>query len=344
MDATRFRFLTACYANLRVGVIGDVCLDRYLEIDAALDETSLETGRAVHNVTTIRSQPGAAGTVINNLAALGIGRIDVFGWCGLDGEGWELQRALGRIPGIALSGFIASAERRTFAYTKPMMCDGLGPPRELDRLDFKNWTPTPESLSREMAQAVRTNGQHLDALVIMDQADRPGTGVITDAVLAEVEHLAKVRPHLPIIADSRPGLARFPAVIFKMNHLELARLLGSQTSIGVAEARLQAAAMARRNQREVVVTLAGDGVVSAQADGATDHVAAHPLRGMIDVVGAGDSVTANLAAALGSGASIAEAAVLANAAASVVIHQLGTTGTASLAQIGDILQLAPAAY
>jgi len=343
MDATRFGVLSACYANLRIGVIGDVCLDRYLEIDASLAEISLETGRAVHNITAIRNQPGAAGTVINNLAALGIGRIDVFGWCGLDGEGWELQRALATVPGIALSGFVASTQRRTFAYTKPLLCDPSHPPRELDRLDCKNWTPTPESLSREMAQAIRSSGQHLDALVIMDQADRPGTGVITEAVLAEVAHLSKARPHLPIIADSRPGLGRFPAVIFKMNHHELARLLQATTSVGVAEARLQAAAMAKRNQREVVVTLAADGVVTAQPDGATDHVSAHPLRGAIDVVGAGDSVTANLAAALGSGASISEAAVLANAAASVVIHQLGTTGTATLAQIHDILQLPPAA-
>ena len=64
---------------------------------------------------------------------------------------------------------------------------------------------------------------------------------------------------------------------------------------------------------------------------------AYPVRGPIDVVGAGDAVTANLAAALAAGADAREAMELAMAAASLVIHQLGTTGTASVAQIARLL-------
>ena len=70
------------------------------------------------------------------------------------------------------------------------------------------------------------------------------------------------------------------------------------------------------------------------------HVPSLPLRGPIDIVGAGDSVTANLTAALAAGASLAESLQMANAAASVVIHQLGTTGTASVAQIAAVLAAA----
>ena len=61
------------------------------------------------------------------------------------------------------------------------------------------------------------------------------------------------------------------------------------------------------------------------------------MRGEIDIVGAGDAVTANLTTALAAGASLTEALELANAAASIVIHQLGTTGTASPDQIREIL-------
>ena len=61
------------------------------------------------------------------------------------------------------------------------------------------------------------------------------------------------------------------------------------------------------------------------------------MRGPIDIVGAGDSVTANLAAARAGGADLGEAMELAMAAASLVIHQLGTTGTASVAQIAGLL-------
>ena len=62
-----------------------------------------------------------------------------------------------------------------------------------------------------------------------------------------------------------------------------------------------------------------------------------PLRGPIDIVGAGDAVTANLAAALSSRATLRESIELAAVASSVVIHQLGTTGTARIAQLAALL-------
>ena len=68
-----------------------------------------------------------------------------------------------------------------------------------------------------------------------------------------------------------------------------------------------------------------------------EHVPAHPVRGPIDIVGAGDAVTANLAAALAAGAEAVEAMELAMVAASIVIHQLGTTGTAPIARIAEQL-------
>jgi bifunctional ADP-heptose synthase (sugar kinase/adenylyltransferase) len=64
---------------------------------------------------------------------------------------------------------------------------------------------------------------------------------------------------------------------------------------------------------------------------------AKPVQGEIDVVGAGDAVTANLTCAMAAGASVREALELANAAASVVIHQLGTTGTASVEELRAII-------
>ena len=67
------------------------------------------------------------------------------------------------------------------------------------------------------------------------------------------------------------------------------------------------------------------------------HAAALPVRGPIDIVGGGDAVMANLAASLAAGASLADALAIAMAAASHVIHQLGTTGTAGVAEIGALL-------
>ena len=88
----------------------------------------------------------------------------------------------------------------------------------------------------------------------------------------------------------------------------------------------------------VFVTLAEDGMLAAMPDGTAIHVPARPIRGEIDVVGAGDAVLASLAAALAAGASPGESLELASAAASVVIHQLGTTGAATVAQTINVLK------
>src|SRR6201985_169930 len=100
MTPERFHAITGRYSNLRIGVVGDFCLDRYLEIDPARSEVSIETGLPVPNVVRVRSQPGAAGTILNNLVALGVGQIFPVGFCGEDGEGYELLRALGSLPGV----------------------------------------------------------------------------------------------------------------------------------------------------------------------------------------------------------------------------------------------------
>ena len=88
MTPERFAAITSRYAKLRLAVLGDFTLDRYLEIDPTRAETSLETGLPVHNVLQVRSLPGSAGTIVNNLAALGVGLIHPIGFCGEDGEGF----------------------------------------------------------------------------------------------------------------------------------------------------------------------------------------------------------------------------------------------------------------
>src|SRR6185503_5962457 len=116
MKPDRFAAITRHYSELRVALIGDFCLDRYLEIDPARRETSIETGLPVHNVVRVRSQPGAAGTILNNLVALGVGVLYPVGFCGVDGEGYELRQALAARRGVQLDYFIETDQRRTFTY------------------------------------------------------------------------------------------------------------------------------------------------------------------------------------------------------------------------------------
>jgi len=335
VNTSRFQKITEKYPKLRMAVVGDFCLDRYLEIDPARQETSLETGLPVHNVVHVRSQPGGAGTILNNLVALGIGELCPVGFAGEDGEGFELLRALKAKRGVNLEHFFQTAERRTFTYCKPLIMRPGKPPEELSRLDSKNWSPTPPALETRLIDAVQFLAAQVDAIILLEQVDVAQTGVITARLLDAIRALAKQQPDLLIIADSRRGLRGYPPVTFKMNAAELGALTGARHELNLDEIKQAAATLARTRRHPVFVTLSERGLLGAAPTGEVEHVPALPVRGEIDIVGAGDAVTANLASALAAGATVHEAVELANAAASVVIHQLGTTGTASVPQIQE---------
>ncbi|MCX8090388.1 MAG: PfkB family carbohydrate kinase [Verrucomicrobiae bacterium] len=339
MTPQRFDALTGRYPTLRIALLGDFCLDRYWEIDPARKELSIETGLPVYNVVRLRSQPGGAGTILNNLAALGVGRLLPIGFCGDDGEGFELQRALRQLSGVAVDHFFVTPHRHTFTYNKPLVIRPRRPPQELNRLDVKNWTPTPPEVEERLVNALEAVAGQVDALIVLEQCDTPDTGVVTRRVLKTLARLSRAnRPPL-ILADSRRSLRDFPPVGLKMNRAELRVLTGMKPPLNLARVRRAAQTLAKRNRRPVFVTLSEHGMLGALPDGQTEHLPALPVRGPIDIVGAGDAVMANLAAARTAGAALREALELANAAASVVIHKLGTTGTASVSEIRAVLRL-----
>lgn len=332
----RFHAITSRYPALRLAVVGDFCLDRYFDIDPTRTEVSIETGLPVYNVTEVRCQPGAAGTILNNLAALGVGTLLPVGFCGDDGEGWELRRALLARNGVTLDYFQQTPLRHTFTYSKPLLHEPGQPPRELSRLDLKNWTACPDALQEDLIAAVASAAGKIDGLILMDQVDLPETGVVTRRVREGIALLLAEHPGMLAVGDSRQGLRGWPPLIFKMNARELGALTGA-TVESLEEIQAACAALAATNRRPAVVTLAERGIVGALPSGEVEHVPSIPVRGPIDIVGAGDSVTANLTAALAADASLREAMEIAMAAAHVVIHQLGTTGTASVSQIRERL-------
>jgi len=338
VTSDRFQAITRKYASLRIAVVGDFCLDRYLEIDPGKREISIETGLPVHNVVNVRGQPGGAGTIVNNLVGIQVGAIYPVGFAGDDAEGFELCRALKIMPGVRLGHFFATKQRRTFTYMKPLLTAPEKPPVELNRFDFKNWTPTPAALQGWIISALDYLSSHVDALVLLNQVDVPETGVVTAKVLQTVHELVAGRPDLLILADSRRGLRNYPQVCFKMNGAELNALTGCPVNAEMIELKTVAAALARKHGRNVFVTLSERGILGASPKGEVEHVPALPVRGPIDIVGAGDAVTANLVAGLGAGATSREALEMANAAASVVIHQLGTTGAASVPEIRALVE------
>src|SRR6516162_5610364 len=116
LSAEAVERILAAIPRLTIGVLGDLFLDRYLDLDAGLTETSLETGLDAYQVVRVRPSPGAAGTVINNLAALGVRSVRVVAVIGDDGEGYELRQALNRLEIADAQGVFSWEGRRTPTY------------------------------------------------------------------------------------------------------------------------------------------------------------------------------------------------------------------------------------
>lgn len=338
-DQTAIRDLMARYARLSIAVVGDLFLDRYLEIDPARAERSLETGLTVHNVVSVRAEPGAAGAIVANLAAMGVGEVVPIGVVGEDGEGHELWNALSAIPNVRMAHVVRTGTRRTCAYVKPFVRQAPGQVQELERLDFKNWTPTPVAVIQRLAASVRAVAERAHAIVVMEQVEAEGTGVVTPMVLRAVADVGRARPELITIADSRRSLAGYPLPLaLKMNAVEFDRLPGStpgpkrfpgMPAGGDQTLDERVATFSAQRGTPVYVTDAEGGIVGATPGGKAARAPALPIRGPIDVVGAGDAVTAALAAALAARATPARACATAMVAASVVIHQIGSAGVAS---------------
>ena len=338
MTQQRFNQITSQYRSKKIMIAGDFCLDRYFEIDPALEDVSLETGLPVYNVVRTRSQPGGAGTVINNLLALGAHTFPVSA-CGNDPEGWQLTQLLKNAKSCDLQGWCASADISTFTYNKPLIVYPQKEPRELNRLDIKNWRTTPSVLQRKIISNFKKILPHVDFCVLMQQVDKPETGVLCERVLKRMALLCREH-NVPCMGDSRLGLGHFPPMIFKMNRNELAHLSLQDLST-MQKVRECALTIARKNEYPVFVSLAEEGICAATPEGDFFHENAFLTKGPIDVVGAGDAVTANLSLALCSGSTLSEALELAMCAASIVIHKLGTTGTASVKELRSLTRGKP---
>ena len=324
MKAERLAALLEQFPRQTVLVVGDYFLDKYLDLDPVLSETSLETGLEAYQVVQVRRYPGAAGTVVNNLRALDV-NVVALSVIGQDGEGDDLLRALARI-GVAGDGLIRAEDRFTPTYLKPMLAQSSGPARELNRLDTKNRAPLPAALEAEVIARLRAVLPTVQGVVIADQATEANCGVITDAVRAELAALAAAHPALPFAADSRGRIGLFRQVIIKPNAHEAA------AATGLATPAQAGPALRRRTERPVVVTHSDQGVY-VYDDAGEQHVPAVPVTGPIDVCGAGDSTMAGIIATLCAGGTLPEAALVGNLTASLTIQQIGVTGTATRAQV-----------
>ena len=309
--------------QVRVAVIGDLCLDVYWHADMRRSELSRETPHYPLRVVEERFSLGGAANVCSNAAALGVSSVTALGVIGDDWRGTVLRRCC-REQGIVDSALAEIPGRITNAYCKPIRHGISDVAYEDPRLDFCDSRP----LDSQAEEALMAHLQALDADVLC-VSDQLKDGCITPAVREQI--LALGKQGMRIVADSRDRIALYPGVIRKPNEVEGYRAVhGTLPPMELTPEIWEPCALALSEDggADVFMTLGGQGCIHAKAGKLTRVCAAVPPP-QIDFVGAGDTVLASLSTALAAGATPVEAMTFANLCASVTIGKIGTTGTAT---------------
>lgn len=302
-------------SQVRVAVVGDVMLDVYLT--GSVTRISPEAPVPVVHVHEERSALGGAANVAANVVALGA-RCDVIGTVGTDSRGWEIRHTLESLSeGLVRPLLIERKDRPTTTKTRVMARK-----QQVVRFDHERDDDLPEDCAEELCAVASESFAEADVVVLEDY----NKGVLSPRVIRTSLALAAERG-LPVVVDPkfRHIFEYRGATIFKPNSFELAAALAGP--IRPEDDEWLEEARERFGCQHLLVTLGEEGMALRAADGTSFRVPAM-AREVFDVSGAGDTVTACLAVGLAAGATLREAAVLANLAAGI---EVGKPGVATVA-------------
>lgn len=325
LDARRLASIVDSFAGISLLVVGDVMLDEYLWGDA--ERISPEAPVPVVHVSSESEALGGAGNVVRNVVALG-GRAALCAVVGDDRAGRRVADLLKDL-GVDPSGLVPLEGRPTTRKTRLVARS-----QQLVRFDREEETEISNEDARRLLREIEASVAHADAVIFEDYAK----GVLSAAVIRGAMDLLNAT-ELPIAVDPKYELAPFRgATLVKPNVREAEALSGVRIrepgDLGRAVARLREDV----GDADFVVTRGRSGmtVFEGDAPGVDVRTAA---REVFDVQGAGDTTIAALVLAKRAGASLLEAAVIANAAAGVVLGKVGTAPAAP----DEVKALLPAA-
>jgi D-beta-D-heptose 7-phosphate kinase/D-beta-D-heptose 1-phosphate adenosyltransferase len=315
----------------RMGVLGDLMLDRYLWGTAS--RLSPEAAVPVVDFVGQNECLGGGGNVAANLAALGA-KVEAFGVVGSDEAGRALQKCL-RQAGIGQNGVLAEAKRVTTVKTRI-----VAKHHQVVRVDRERREPPRAETRERLLRMVFAALEHLDALVVSDYDKGLITDDFADRVLGAAHQLKVpvfVKPKTSRLYAYRG--ARAIVCNTKEASFFVTKTLSDEKSFEEAGRAL----LAHFGCGAVVITRSGEGMsVFEESSPKHVHVPATGFevtyarvgqpgiaggargRQVFDLTGAGDTVLSVLALAAAAGASIVDAAMLADIAAGVVVGKLGT--------------------
>ena len=330
-SAARLKRLLPRLRGKRIGVLGDLMLDRYLWGSAS--RLSPESPVPVVDFAEQSECLGGAGNVAANLASLGA-RVEVFGAIGSDEPGRALQKCL-RAANIIDKGVLADAKRVTTVKTRI-----IARHQQVVRVDRERREPLRAETQEKLLRLLFTALRKLDALVLSDYDKGLITENFADRVLSAAHQLK-----IPVFVGvkKRKLYAYRGARLVACNLKEASTLVNMPLPDEKSIEEAGRALLAHFGCSAVVITR-GEKGMSVFEESAPRHVYIPATsfevtyarvgqpgvergatgRQVFDVTGAGDTVLSVLALAVAAGASLPDAAALANTAAGVVVGKLGT--------------------
>ncbi len=306
----------------RIVVVGDAMLDIYMIGD--VERISPEAPVPVVRVAERRYALGGAANVAANVAAIGA-EVTLVATVGDDRRGEQLRTEL-VAAGIRDDGVVVTPERPTTSKTR-IVARG----QQMLRFDEEEDTllegSTLELLKKRMIKALRD----VDAVVLEDY----NKGTLAPPVIESALALARSRG-IPSVVD--PKFKQFfnyrGATVFKPNRRELEAALGAAVDLEHADAL--PAVMEKLEVDNLLLTLGPEGMALLTKTGVIDRFPTH-AREVYDVSGAGDTVTAWVGTALAAGATMREAAELANYAAGIEVAKAGVA-VVSRQEVRDLFE------
>jgi rfaE bifunctional protein kinase chain/domain len=310
-SSRRLDTLVRRFPDVRVLVVGDVMLDRF--VWGRVERISPEAPVPVLHFTREDARPGGAGNVVSNVRALG-GRAACSGIVGDDAAGKELRRMLAAL-GASTAGLVVDRHGPTIEKTRI-----IAHHQQVVRVDRE----APSSDSGRPAIRVRDHvlaeRRRADVVVISDY----NKGVVGADLLDALASAHRREPFRWVVDPKRANFGRYRRVsLVKPNREEAAAASGIEIRDRASLRRAGDRLLEQWDAEAVLISRGEEGMALFKRGGGVEEFPT-VAREVFDVTGAGDTVIATCALALGAGGTLEEATVLANHAAGVVVAKIGT--------------------
>lgn len=299
----------------RVVILGDPVLDCYLY--GTTHRISREAPVLIVREDGREHRLGGAANTAANVAALGA-HARLVGFVGPDEDG-EVLVAAAKRHGIDTAGVARASSGCTVVKTR-VLAGGINTTKQqMLRIDREqDGPPSPADAAKLEEHALRAL-EDAEALIISDY----GSGELT-ACYARIGRAARAAGKV-VVVDSRRSLASFRGVTaVTPNEPEAAAALGIELADAASAVRAAVRLTEELDVAATLLTRGREGMIIAERGAEPIAIPAHGGHEAVDVTGAGDTVAATFTVALAAGATVVEAAVLANRAASVVVKTIGT--------------------